>query len=997
MNNRTYETIAPALTGQRRIRDSFRTLLLIVASCLSLLFVFSVSWSSTASDSAAARTLTDGGQLEAARARTSAKEIPFQRQSAMLSLSGGHTSPDPRVPETGTTTATPGCGLAWAVVPPESNAAGILMDLSVLSSNDMWSVGYAYGQTPNGTSYRTRIEHWNGATWSTVPSPNRSNFTNVLNGVDSVSSSDVWAVGYYYPPMPDVSYPLILHWNGTVWSALDIPPITGHESLNSVVALAPNNVWAVGTYDNATTQALIMHYDGTAWSPLIWPGPDGVYGVLNSVEAVSPNDIWAVGYNPYSHHALAMHYNGTAWTEVSIPSPGTLDNDLSSLSARAADDVWAVGFSGERTLPTSRPLIEHWDGISWSVVPSPQVPDTYENALYGVSARAVNDVWAVGNYVDTNNYSFTLTMHYDGTQWQIVPSANVNPESDGLQAVVALGAGNVWAVGWGVDSKVGSLLYEHYADPCGPSTNTATPTTPTRTPTNGPTYTPSPSASPTSPVPPTCVPPAWQPVPLPTSTPEAYLNAVDGISSNDVWAVGYTGGETSNSLLIMHWNGQAWSVIANPPGPPLAHVLNAVHAVSANNVWAAGSQNLIIHWDGTQWSVIPTPLVDDATVWELGGVAANDIWAVGNRTNNASIAATLVEHWNGAQWQVISSPNVGTGHNYLYGVTALSATDVWAAGEASLGSLIIHWDGTQWQTVPVPPVGDGYDELRSIFAVAPNDIWAVGYHLSGQDALIMHWDGTRWSIVANPPGSGIVLNSIDALSANDIWAAGFDYNITPVLEHWNGTEWSFAASPNPTSETRLWGIAAISYNDVWAVGDNYYLGQESSHKDAPLAYRPEAFHYSGGTCQQATSTATYTRTPTRTATGIATLTNTPPSGRTATPTQTAGPCEIHFSDVQPPDYFYEPVRYLYCNGSISGYSDNTFRPFNNTTRGQLSKIVVLAEGWTLNTSGGPHFSDVLTTNTFYPFVETAYNRGVISGYSDGTFRWDCSAVRGVGY
>jgi hypothetical protein len=90
--------------------------------------------------------------------------------------------------------------------------------------------------------------------------------------------------------------------------------------------------------------------------------------------------------------------------------------------------------------------------------------------------------------------------------------------------------------------------------------------------------------------------------------------------------------------------------------------------------------------------------------------------------------------------------------------------------------------------------------------------------------------------------------------------------------------------------------------------------------------------------------------------------------------------------VQPSDYFYEAVRYLYCAGVISGYSDGTFRPYNDTTRGQLTKIVVLAEGWPLYTPPAPTFSDVPTGHTFFGYVETAYNRGIISGYSDGTFR-----------
>jgi hypothetical protein len=92
---------------------------------------------------------------------------------------------------------------------------------------------------------------------------------------------------------------------------------------------------------------------------------------------------------------------------------------------------------------------------------------------------------------------------------------------------------------------------------------------------------------------------------------------------------------------------------------------------------------------------------------------------------------------------------------------------------------------------------------------------------------------------------------------------------------------------------------------------------------------------------------------------------------------------LTFSDVQPTDYFYEAVRYLYCRGVISGYADNTFRPYNNTTRGQLTKIVVLAEGFPIYTPPTPTFTDVPITQTFYPYIETAYHQGIISGYSCG--------------
>src|SRR6187549_33959 len=105
-------------------------------------------------------------------------------------------------------------------------------------------------------------------------------------------------------------------------------------------------------------------------------------------------------------------------------------------------------------------------------------------------------------------------------------------------------------------------------------------------------------------------------------------------------------------------------------------------------------------------------------------------------------------------------------------------------------------------------------------------------------------------------------------------------------------------------------------------------------------------------------------------------------------------CSISFSDVLTSDYFYEGVFNLFCRGAIGGYPDNTFRPGNNTTRGQLTKIEVLAKGWPLVDPAVASFSDVPRGSTFYQYVETARAHGILGGYPDGTFRPDTEVIRG---
>jgi hypothetical protein len=192
----------------------------------------------------------------------------------------------------------------------------------------------------------------------------------------------------------------------------------------------------------------------------------------------------------------------------------------------------------------------------------------------------------------------------------------------------------------------------------------------------------------------------------------------------------------------------------------------------------------------------------------------------------------------------------------------------------------------------------------------------------------------------------------------------------PVLLNYQGGTWSLV--PQPTGRA-LRDVFAFDANEAWAVGD--YPGVLLRYQAGPVS----------------TPTPSSTRTP-------APPTTTPSGTSTATPTvppaSTPTPCAIAFSDVQPTDYFYEAVRYLFCAGVISGYSDDTFRPYNNATRGQMTKIVVLAFGYPIYTPPTPTFSDVPAAHTFYQYIETAAHEGIVSGYADGTFRPGNDVTRG---
>jgi hypothetical protein len=104
-------------------------------------------------------------------------------------------------------------------------------------------------------------------------------------------------------------------------------------------------------------------------------------------------------------------------------------------------------------------------------------------------------------------------------------------------------------------------------------------------------------------------------------------------------------------------------------------------------------------------------------------------------------------------------------------------------------------------------------------------------------------------------------------------------------------------------------------------------------------------------------------------------------------------CAARFSDVCPDYWAYTFIESMAQRGIVSGYSDGTFRPDSTATRAQLSKMIVVARGWPVITPATPSFSDVPASNPFYGYIETARAHGVISGYSDGTFRPNNTVTR----
>ena len=278
-----------------------------------------------------------------------------------------------------------------------------------VTTPDIGSVGSLSADTENdiwATSLTNSVAlHFNGSTWTKVAMAKASR----VNKVAVVSPTNVWAVGQQM----NAKFSQIQHFNGSAWSVLSSPHFTNEESLNSLKAFAPNNIFAVGaSLDSLNNRTpLLEHFDGTKWSALSVPHITG--GELTDIAIVSPLDIWAVGAVAGARPAaLTLHFNGQQWTRVSAPAASLL-----AVTALATNNVWAAGVqTGAST------VIEHWDGRAWKIVTSPNTGTL--SVLNSISAISPTDIWAAGcnNCGDVGGGAPALIEHWDGTSWSINPA-----------------------------------------------------------------------------------------------------------------------------------------------------------------------------------------------------------------------------------------------------------------------------------------------------------------------------------------------------------------------------------------------------------------------------------------------------------------------------------------------------------------------------------------------------------------------------------------------
>jgi hypothetical protein len=254
-----------------------------------------------------------------------------------------------------------------------------------------------------------------------------------------------------------------------------------------------------------------------------------------------------------------------------------------------------------------------------------------------------------------------------------------------------------------------------------------------------------------------------------------------------------------------------------PTLPPPFNFPTSSDTISAQG---PGKPAAAVSRNGTGWTVVPSYSFGslDNILAGVSAASLSDAWAVGAYyPSSSNVLATLAHHFDGTRWTAYSLPNIGVEENVLYAVSMPTTGKAWAAGYYVSGkfaqqTLIEHFDGTVWSVVPSPSPGALQNILFGVAAITDSDVWAVG---GEQDAnglwhtLTEHWDGSAWSVVSavDQGSSGNQFYAVKALATDDVYAvgqqAGVGFPNQALVEHWNGTSWSVVSSPADVSASVL--------------------------------------------------------------------------------------------------------------------------------------------------------------------------------------------------
>ncbi len=334
---------------------------------------------------------------------------------------------------------------------------------------------------------QTLMELWNGTAWLQMGNPSGEVTTQVyqLLNISCLSASDCWAAGYFNNAS-GYSQPLIMSWNGTVWSILPISDIAGESGTVSYQMTGISCLPAPATFcassgmiwNGTNWQTYILTWSGsTSWSVAATPSGETTSAnyTLYGISCVSSSSCWAAGttcvascgLSSEDDESIFVEYNGTSWSFGSqVAESTTIYYGILGVSCATSSLCYAVGYiRSPNSGGTDQSLMMQWNGTTWSISANPASEVTSSAyVLIDDSCLTAASCWAVG-YETTTGYAQPLEMYWDGSTWYIVaaPSGVSATGNYYVHEPFCVSASYCWEVG---DTAAGAPFVAEFGTTC---------------------------------------------------------------------------------------------------------------------------------------------------------------------------------------------------------------------------------------------------------------------------------------------------------------------------------------------------------------------------------------------------------------------------------------------------------------------------------------------------------------------------------------------------
>jgi len=199
---------------------------------------------------------------------------------------------------------------------------------------------------------------------------------------------------------------------GTITNANWTPVGSGMNGSVFALAVSDTNLYAGGTFTNASGSNYVARWDGSSWTQ-VGAGMDGAVRAL----AVVGSNLYAggsftvVGDRYYFHIA---RWDGTYWWGLS----GGVDCDVYALAVSGTNLY--VGGCFTTAIGTVN-HIARWNGYSWAAL-GPGLTNSTGAGVVNALAVLGSDVYAGGSFTRAGNTVVNYIAKWDGTSWSALGS-----------------------------------------------------------------------------------------------------------------------------------------------------------------------------------------------------------------------------------------------------------------------------------------------------------------------------------------------------------------------------------------------------------------------------------------------------------------------------------------------------------------------------------------------------------------------------------------------